>query len=305
VTRYCRHFGATRALEPPADAFRTVTLLGRIDGFSDESYSALKHALDGALSQTGFYDAASTRTLAVTLAGANGQRYSASPIVMDVPYLRRESYQEMEHYQESYQDTETYTDQESYSATESYSSTCYSGGHSSSCTQSRSVTRYRPVTRTRSVTRYRPATRWVTRWRDVPDIFHYPAVQHVGDFWCNWSATAALVGDGPLQVGLRTRDQEKALEHDVSFPPAQVAPSDGRLTGPIGWQERQVSRVTADFVAAGRARWRARSCDLAQPTAEQAARCVRQEGASALPPQVVTALGTLFGGETEPLLALQ
>jgi hypothetical protein len=303
VARYCGHFGGTRALTPPADAFRSVTLLGRIDGFSDEAYGALKRALDGALTQTGWYDPASSRTLAITLAGANGQRYSASSIVVDRPYLRSESYQEVEHYQESYLDTEWYTEQESYQDTESYSSTCYSGGHSSSCTQTRSVTRYRPVTRTRMVTRYRPATRVVTRWRSVPDVFHFEAVEHVGNFWSNWSATAALVGDSALVVGLRTREQESALEHDVSFPPAQVAPSDGRLTGPVGWQQKQVVRVSADFVAAGRARWRARSCDLGQPTAEQAARCVRQEGAS-VPAPVLRGLETLFGGEVEPLLAL-
>ena len=64
-----------------------------------------------------------------------------------------------------------------------------------------------------------------------------------------------------------------------------------------------MGQAAADFVASGRARWRAESCDLAAPTPEQAARCVRAQGAQ-VPQAALVALGTLFGGEIEPLLAL-
>jgi hypothetical protein len=291
VARYCGHFGRALATAPPGDTFSAVTLLGRIDGFSGPGYAALKAGLDQALAQTGFYDPRAQRTAAVTLSGSNGQRYRAFDIVVDQPYLRQESYQDTESYTESYTTTETYTE------SESYTTTCYTGGHSSSCSSTR------PVTRTRSVTRTRPATRWVTRWRSVPDIFHYQAVKHVGDFWCDWSATATLSGDAPLRVALRTREQEMALEHEVHFAPAHVAPSDGRLTDPLGWQSKQVSRLAADLVASGRARWQQRFCAVAAPSPETAARCARQEG-PAVPPPVLAALDTLFGGETARLLAL-
>ena len=310
MARYCTHFVASASSLPPMPERRAKldvqlhTVRGR-----PELTSMLAAALDERFKRSVWWAANATDGLPAQVTGAVESQRTETPLKTFVTWTESESYSvnetQTENYQESYQATESRPYQRSYTETETYTYSCGSGTRYQTCTGTRSVTRYRTEYRSEMVTKTRPATRQVTRTvyktRPVTRRFDFAATQVTARHAATLSIALALPGTAqPLIVEVKDDVTADDLDHDVSHPPAKLAPHRAQVLTASGFETRVVD-VAARRVSDSLERaWVTTFC-TSLDTPEVAARCV---ASSSAPAEAWVPLSRFTGERVEDLQRL-
>jgi hypothetical protein len=310
VARYCRHFGQKATVPALPNLASGVELAGAISGVSQESAAALAARLRSALVETPWYAAGAGERVAGELHGTYTVTYQHGPVDLEAPWTERVNFTTTETrsvpHQVSRMESESYQVQVPYTVNQSETYSCGDSHSFRTCTRSRPVTRTRTEFRSRMVTRwhteYRSELQTVARHRDVPRVFRYQAERFQGNFALASALTMHLPPDGaPLTVPLERRELVQALRSDVTFLPAGIEPTTGRLPGADQWLNGTLGPVMEDIKRQLRQAWTARFCARDQFTVEEAARCLY--GRTAVP-AASEALRSVSGSEAEAITAL-
>ncbi|MDP3504778.1 MAG: EMI domain-containing protein [Myxococcales bacterium] len=288
--RYCAHFSAAAPALPPMPERRAkLSVHFQTVKSRPELTSALAAALEEGFTRSVWFAPNAPDGLPVQVTGTVESQRTEAPLKTFVTWSETESYSvnetQTENYQESYLTTESRPYQVSYTTTESYTYSCGSGTRYQTCTGSRPVTRYRTEYRTESVTKTRPATRQVTRTvyktRPVTRRFDFAATQVTARHAATFSIALALPGTAaPLVVDVKDDVTADDLDHDVTHPPAKLAPHRAQVLTDSGFEARVVDVATRRVSEALERAWVTSFCTTLD-TPEAAARCVASKRAPA------------------------
>jgi hypothetical protein len=297
VARYCDHWSARVEVPRGVRSELRVGLAvdGAIDGLGGAEADAFRGALATAFVASAWYADNGTGTAHATVSGSIAATFTQRPVALSADWVEQVPYTdyvtESESYQEPYDDTETYTEQVPYTEWKDGAAT----------------TVYRSETKTRTVTKYRTAWRdvqkAVTRYRDVPHVFSYQAIEHAARYSSSLAITLDRDGSALTDaVATISRDDvATGIEHDVTFEAAGVHPERPNLPsrGELIAGERQ--RLAQRLVATLDARYTAKFCTTQVYSRDAAAACA-YVGLAAAPAGVHATLRGAFGAD-EPLLA--
>jgi hypothetical protein len=151
---------------------------------------------------------------------------------------------------------------------------------------------------------YQNRTRQVTRYRDEPRVFRYPATKHEGRYQATFFVRLDL-GSGlrPIEARGSAEDVRVAHEHDAEFPPAGVHPERAMLPSAMGWRQQQREKVRASLLASLEQGWTQAFCNEGVSSIEEAARCARARP-KPVPAAVRAQVVELFGDDPDLVLAL-
>jgi hypothetical protein len=310
VARYCQHFGREATVPALPNLASGVDLAGTISGVSDASATALGARLASALVGTPWYAPGVGERVAGELHGAYAVAYQHGPVTENAPWTERVAYQAMEPrsvpHQVSRMESETYWVTVPYTVTQSETYSCGDSHSYRTCTRSKSVFRTRSESRSRLVTRwhteYRTELQTVTRHKDVPRVFQYQAERYQANYTLASTVTMHLPPDGePLTVPLARRELVQALRTDVTFLPAGISPTSGRVPSADQWLNAALDPMLEGVKRELRQAWTARFCTREEFTVEEAARCLYGSKAGAA---ATEALRSVSGAEADALTAL-
>lgn len=277
-----------------------VVLAGSVQGVSAALLESLRAGVSQAIAKSSLFDPAAQAALEVTVAGFVRYGVSRAPVMRSAGWTEQVPYASTETYQESYQ--EPYADQEYYTERVPYTTYTYSNGHSVPTTQYRSETRSRTVTKYR--TQYRTRTRPVTRYRDEPRIFSYPAVHVEASYEAGFTSEIHAPLLRTFSIAAARTASDDAYQHDASFAPAGVRPSSGDVRDLPSLFADDVAFVANRFASG----WRATTLDSACKGAgfasvDAGARCVWLAGGDA-PDAAFLALRPVFGADVPAMAEL-
>jgi hypothetical protein len=302
VARYCGHFGLERERPPLPELRRGLVAEGALAGATRAENAALASDLANAFTRTVWFDAAATGgPIHATLSGRFAATIGSRRVTLtknwteSVPYTDWEDVEES--YQEPYTDTEFVTKQVPYTE---YRTRTYPCGDTT-CTETVPETCYRTETETQMVTKYRTAYRTVrqavTKYRDVPQIFHYDADEWTGSY----DATIRVSSSDPAFVATENDALERhGYEHDVTFEPAGVAPERSGVLSRAQFFVDERNAALRQVVATLNGRWKELHCATFD-TLDGAASCAYLDAKGA-PAAAHARIAQTFGDE-EPLLA--
>ncbi len=300
ASAYCTHFhGAPPASVPLPNVVSGVDLYSAVAGLDDAQRASMTAAVSRWLASSLWYGA-SPRHAAAVASGRQQVAFGVHAETITRPWVESVPYEDTEAYEESYTITEQYTEHVPYTDYETVP--CASG--TAGCTEQRPTTRYRDESRTRDIPKTRTRHRQVTRYRDVARTFTFEARKHTGQYESAFTVRIDL-GEGvaPLDITSTTTVQQEGLEHDVSFPPAGVAPSRPNLLTADAFLTSRLEALGAEFPALARDHWKKSFCTGASFTPETAARCAYASSPT-FPEAVRTALATSLGKDVDLALAL-
>ena len=279
VAAYCEHWGVP--MEGPRQLPGTagsIRLGGAVAGLAASDLAELERALGEAHQRSPlFRPEAPPWTL--TLAGEARVTTTRTKQQIETVWTEQGMRPQTEHYQQSYTTTEPRMATRSVPYT-TYQSYSYSCGRST-CTGTRPVTQYRTETYTQyqTVTKTRPATRTVMRPYTVAHTFTFDAIEHVGAYLARIDATVVGPDGGAMiQVPLTRTSTRTALEHDTTFPLANITPSTPDLPTASAWFRSEAAGVARDVERSVLEEWGARHCRSDAPTREDVARCLFVKG---------------------------
>ncbi len=306
--KLCAHFGQQLADQPalPLAASNVQVRFG-VSGIVEGERRAVERAMLDGLRRSPYWDASSSRFVRGRVDGVRSVDVARRTIEMTRPWVETVPYRAVETYQEPYtvyyEDNESYTEQEPYTDYE----TRYRPCGNSTCSDSVPVTRYRSVQKTRPVTRskteYRTRERTVTKYRDVPRTFRFEAEEVTGSYSADLGVTFEPPEGQGFAFRLTPREQLRGIDHDVSFPAADVSPSQSNLPTLEEWFGGQVSAISDEVANLAHAGWRSRFCDTALWDLEGAARCAWSAGLET-PPKGKAVLAEGLGPEVDAVLGL-
>ena len=281
VGKYCAHFKVTTArVRFLPYHVSQIVLAGQVDGMSLEGRDAFAASVRQGLEQSSFWDPRAEPVATVTIAGKNLAEFHSRKTTLSRPWVERIPYTAVENYEESYTeyypDTETYYDTEHYTDYESYTHTCSDG--KSTCTDQRPVSKTRQVERTRTVTRsriaYRTKTRPVTRYREEDRVFSFEAIERSATYEVDVEASIDFKqGIAPFVVHLSNTATKSGVDHDSSFPPADVAPSRANLPSRDAFWSEQLPTIASRTSMSANGHWATAFCSQASYNPDEAARC--------------------------------
>lgn len=288
--RYCAHFSAVAPSLPPMPE-RRAKLSVQLQSVRSrpELITALSSELDARFKRSVWCAANATEGLPAQVTGAVESQRTEAPLKTFVTWVESETYSvnetQTENYQESYQAMESRPYQRAYTEMETYTYSCGSGTRYQTCTGTRSVTRYRTEYRMETVTKTRPATRQVTRTvyktRPVTRRFDFSATQVTARHAATLSIALALPGSAqPLVVDVKDDVTADDLDHDVTHPPARLAPHRAQVLTDSGFEARVVETAARRVSEALERAWVTSFCSTLD-TPEAAARCVASKSAPA------------------------
>lgn len=290
MARYCAHFSAAAPTLPPMPERRAkLTVQLQTVRSRPELTSSLSAALDERFKRSVWFAANAPEGLPVQVTGAVESQRTEAPLKTFVTWVESESYSvnetQTENYQESYQAMESRPYQRAYTEMETYTYSCGSGTRYQTCTGTRSVTRYRTEYRSEMVTKTRPATRQVTRTvyktRPVTRRFDFAATQVTARHAATLSIALALPGTAaPLVVDVKDDVTADDLDHDVTHPPARLAPHRAQVLTDSGFEARVVEGAAGRVTESLERAWVTSFCSTLD-TPEAAARCVASRSAPA------------------------
>lgn len=296
VSRYCAHFGVEGVSPVPLpDAAGALAPSVRLQGAQEGQNTAVATRLDAAFKASPWFDPLSTQAASALAQGSFRANYVRAPLSLlgqwteQVPYTVQVAVQRTK--QVPYQDTEHYTEQHPYTAYR----------------QGLAVTEQQTVHKTRQVTRFRTETYTEqvpeTRTRGVPREFRYAATQVRVQYDFEASLALRLPGGLSLSAAHQQTYEDTGLEHDVSFPAANVHPTRPSFTNPSDWFSTRAGEVGRALSEALHTEWRVRFCAAPPTSIDEAARCAR--GAETLPPAVMEVLTRRLGDDARHLHTLR
>ena len=290
MARYCAHFSAAAPSLPPMPERRAkLSVQLQTVRSRPELTSTLAAALDERFARSVWFAANAPEGLPVQVTGAVESQRTEAPLKTFVTWVESESYSvnetQTENYQESYQAMESRPYQRAYTEMETYTYSCGSGTRYQTCTGTRSVTRYRTEYRSEMVTKTRPATRQVTRTvyktRPVTKRFDFAATQVTTRHAATLTIALALPGtQQPLVVDVKDELTADDLDHDVTHPPARLAPHRAQVLTDSGFEARVVDTAARRVSESLERAWLSSFCTTLD-TPEAAARCVASKSAPA------------------------
>lgn len=304
LARYCQHFDAPPPKTIALPDLRAAPVFeGTLAGATTAQVGELERRVAERFALSVWHSPSAKTPVRIAIRGLSAATFAKRHIALEahwteqVPYTASESVQVP--HQVSYTTTEGYTESVPQTSSESYTYSCGTG----TCTGSRPVTRYQSQYRTRQVTRYRTEykteQRSVTRYRAEPRIFKYEADEHSGFYSIELELVVDLRLPSSIAVELRQDDHKTGLEHDVSFPPAHVAPSRPGLPLAEEWYELQLYEIGKRLDKALLRAWSQTFCELPAYALEEAARCAY--ASPTLPRAAASALSTAIGEDAELL----
>ncbi len=313
VASYCKAVGAPLpAWKPRPILVGSVAVEGTIAGTPDAERPEIERAIENALERSVWFTATSSLRATGRVQGTVSAGFRREQVELtrswteSVPYEATETYQEA--VQVPYMDTENYTEQVPYTAFEDRLEPCPPPNGNQQCSVSHRVTRYRTENRQRQVQRYRTEyqdrTRQVTRYRDEPRIFRFPATKQEGRYQAAFSVRVDL-GSGvrPIEARVAADNALVAYDHDAEFAPANVHPEHGVLPTALTWRQQQRDKLSAELRSALDAGWAQAFCSESIASIEEAARCAHGRPRPA-PNAVRAQVEALFGDDPARVLSL-
>ncbi len=298
---YCEHFGAPlpEQLARPG-ACAGVEFTGVIAGETLGERGTMRLALTRAYAASPWVDPLAHCTHRVHVQGTRSDQTTTQKIRVAEKWTERVPYAATEMVSVAYTTSEHYTAMEAHTTYQSYSYSC--GSHPPrTCTGSRPHTQYRSVPRTRSVTRHRMEPRTVTRYRDVPRVFEFEAEEVVHLY--NAAGTIAFEGGGAAATW-KFEERAVALNHDVVFAPAGIAPSRAPPPSRPAMFAREVDKAASDFASAMAEEFRRRHCEgVSSFDTDSAAACLLAAPAT-LPREAAAVLAEVFAGDVDEVAKL-
>lgn len=311
VAAYCKAVGAPL---PPWQARPMLVggalIEGGVAGTPEEERAELEAAVTSALERSVWFTPVSSLRAAVRLDGSVSAELHEHATELARSWTERVPYEANEPFTEAievpYVETETYTERVPFTEYEDRVVRCVPP-RPGLCKVSRPVTRWRDETRERKVkrirTEHRERTRSVTRYRDEPRVFRFPARKHEGRYEAVLEARAVVGPHArPIDARVTAEDSRVAYEHDAEFAPAGVRPERGTLPTASTWRREQRARLGEELARALDAAWVSAFCSEAVESVEEAARCARARPAE-VPAAVLAKIEELFGDD--PALVLE
>ncbi|HVH46656.1 MAG TPA: hypothetical protein VM925_30150 [Labilithrix sp.] len=311
VAAYCKAVGGPMpAWKPRPLLVSGVATAGSIFGTPPNEQIEVERVIAEGVERSVWFTAATDARAAATVQGSVVAAFTKAPTELTKAWTESVPYEATETYQEAievpYIDTETYTESVPYTAYEDRLEPCRRGR--GTCTVSHPVTRYRDESRTRPVrrvrTEYRDRTRQVTRYRDEPRLFRYPATKHSARYQSTFFVRIDFGGGlRPIEARGSAEDARVAHEHDAEFPPAGVHPEHPTLPSALSWRQQQRERIRDEVRKSLDDGWKHTFCNEGVASIEDAARCARARP-QPVPAAVRVRVEQLFGDDPDKILAL-
>jgi hypothetical protein len=297
--RYCGHFGlvSPSALRMP-ETFGGVELTVDVVGAPSSASDGIRRAVEHGFATTGWFSTGAPMLAGARLDGKASATFATKSITAVVPWVERQAYSDMETVQQPYTTTEMQSEQVPYTTSETYSYPCGTG----TCTGSRPRTDWRTEMRPHIVTRWQSVTRPVTRYRDVPREYSFPAMETSGSYLREVTVTLPLAPALPTALRVGGPDVLHDLTHDATFAPANLIPHRAHLPSLEERLPELMPTVERAVIEQLSKAWEERFCRSSQPGLEDAARCLR--GAAQPPPTAARALTPILGADVTRLQSL-
>ncbi|MGE0871157.1 MAG: hypothetical protein AB7P03_21510 [Kofleriaceae bacterium] len=300
LNRYCAYWGSATRRDAQLPHVRSgLLVVGGIHGESRAQISELQDALAAAFAGSVWFDPAATMPAHCNIDGHVTSSFTERSVSLtknwneSVPYTAYETKQVA--YQEPYTETETRYEQVPHIEYETRTVSCGSG----TCTETTPRTVYKSEPRTETVTKYRTAYRTethpVTRYRDVPQVFSYLAIERTGHYASSLRARAIIAGE-PIVAEVASAFSRTGIEHNVSFPPAGISPEQADLLSGPEFVEREHASLRQRLARMLDDNYRQLYCSSDRYTADQAAACAYLDPVQA-PAPVQVALRELLGDD--------
>lgn len=284
IAAYCAHWGEASAAVPVLpNQLANLVVEGTVEGETDDQSGQLRDALSAAFRTTAWFGPSATGEATASLEGKIAASAESRQAVRFAPWSEQVETTENETvnvpYEERYRDFETYTVQVQ----------ADSGPQT--------VERRRPVWRSR--TAYREEVQAVSRMHPEPRVLQYVVNELTGHYASSFALTLGNALPERV-VNLAADEAQKALDHDVDFAPAGIAPVHQHLMTLPEFVTREQGRLADQLRSQLDEQYAAKFCTLRAFTPEDAAACAYLD-AGRLSGAGHTALAGIFGRE-EPLV---
>ncbi|MGE0871136.1 MAG: hypothetical protein AB7P03_21405 [Kofleriaceae bacterium] len=308
VDRYCQHWGVAARQDIVLPHTRSDAVIeGSIAGETDAQVAALRAALGAAFRDSVWFSPRTSGAARGSISGRISATFSSRSVSLardwteQVPYTDYETIQVS--YQEPYEDTETTVEQVPYTEYQTRKVPCGGLREGETCDETYPVTVYRSETRTNTVTRYRTAwrdeTRPVTRYRDVPHVFSYVAIEHTGHYQSELGVTLDVGAVATVAAEVANELSRRGVDHDITFEPAGVYPERANLLTLADFVNREQQTLRSQLLNQLDERYRSMHCTATMYTIDQAAACAYL-APTQLPDAAHAALRAMLGDD-EPL----
>lgn len=272
VASYCEHFGAEGPRRWPLvetfDEARAAVVVGQL---SDALATSLQGALLNRAYAGPFHSKGGTLKAELAVGGSVGLGRRERNVNLQAGWTERVPY--VEHVKKTFEEKVPVSECEVY--------------------EENGVKKTRTVTKQKTKTYEKVVPE--TRWREVPRVFEYQAVQVERTQSFAVRAELLVGGLSAASAGREAGDTRTGLLHDVVFPAAEVRPTRPEFPPADGWLAARADELAGAFAEEQNDAWRARYCAAGTFELEAAARCARV--GTKVPAAAVDALKVALGAD--------